>query len=119
MAPDPIGPNAPQTHQNAPGQAFGVWGYPYTPQIKKTLELRVNFFLDEGEVSQLLNAIPDREWAALRQVVLEQMENATQYVSNVDVCREHGSLAHYSGQVLALRELLDRLKDLRKRGTNV
>lgn len=85
----------------------------------RSVNVRINVFLDEGERDRLIASIPDREWLAVRQVLLASLENTTQYSANPDVSREHGLLAFYSGAVGALRDLLAQYEELRTKGREI
>jgi hypothetical protein len=83
--------------------------------VKAVLEINKRFVVDEDRW-HLLSTIPDLEWQAVVETVLQHIEDATQYSVDPEISREPGLCAHYAGQVGALRYLLACLIDFREKG---
>lgn len=79
---------------------------------KEPVQLRVNFILDDKEVDRLIHSLDDRQWVAVRQVVLEHIEQETQVVTDPKNTRTD----FYAGRLASLRDLLSALAFFRDEG---
>ena len=80
------------------------------------ITLEINKRLLDVERYRLLSCIPDAEWRAVQETVLEHLESATQYATDDSVAKEPSSVSFYCGQMASLRLLLAALETLRDKG---
>lgn len=92
---------------------------PAPPNTILRIALDVNKELTEDDRNRLLAYIPEMEWRAVIQLVLEHIESVTQYATDDGMAKEHGSLAFYSGGLAALRLLVASMVTYRDKGGQI
>ena len=82
---------------------------------KRILEIKVNFIIEDDEVAKLIHGIGEREWLAVRQIILEDIETETQFVTDA----EDKNPEFTRGRLAALRDVLYQLSIARTKGEKV
>lgn len=85
----------------------------------RIVELKVNLIFDDSEKSRLISSIEEKQWVAIRQVILEDIETVTLVLTDEKVSSDAGKLAHWAGQLAEARNILGLLSDCRTAGSRI